>query len=206
MTSNFHELGGVNVSRETYALLEWYCEQVRKWNKAINLVARSTLENIWDRHIVDSAQVFSEAPEAQLWLDIGSGGGFPGAIVSILAKELRPDLQMILMDSDLRKCTFLRTIVREAGLNARVECSRIEDANPLGADVLSARALADLPTLIGFCERHLDVAGTALLQKGENWKVEDEQARQKWKYDLEIQNSVTESKAVVMKIRNIARV
>lgn len=197
---------GLNVSRETFEKLESYNAELQRWNPSINLVARSTLGDSWTRHIIDSVQVFAAAPEATNWLDIGSGGGFPGMVAAIIGKELCPSTRFTLMDSDQRKCTFLRSVTRTTGANASVECVRVEQAEPQDAHVISARALADLSTLLGFCERHLARDGVALLQKGASWENEVQQAEIEWKFSVEPLKSITEPKAVLLKIRDIVRV
>ena len=103
----------MNVSRETSELLEAYVALIRKWTRKINLVAPSTLETIWDRHIADSAQVYDLAPpEAVTWADFGTGAGLPGLVAAILAKRDRPDLIVTLVESDKRKAILCRTVVR----------------------------------------------------------------------------------------------
>ncbi len=199
-------LPGLNVSRGTLRSLRNYEALIRKWNPSINLVSKSTIDVIWNRHILDSAQLFQAAPLRGSWLDIGSGGGFPGLVAAILGRDLRPEMRFTLVDSDQRKCVFLRSVIREEGLNASVLCARIDEADSQKADILSARALADLKTLLGFCERHLSPSGTALLQKGESWKKEERDARLEWQFDQEVLTSITEPRAVVLKIRNVTRV
>ena len=113
---------GLSVSRETLQRLYSYEMMVSRWNSTINLVSKASLKGLWDRHIVDSSQIYSCAqPEAGLWLDLGSGGGFPGVVIAIIAKELSPKLEIVLVESDTRKCIFLRSVMRELGIGARVE-------------------------------------------------------------------------------------
>ena len=88
---------------------------IEKWNPKINLVSKSSLPEIWDRHIWDSAQIFDISVEGTVWADFGSGGGLPGIVLAIFAKECRPDMQFYLVESDQRKCAFLRNVVREIG-------------------------------------------------------------------------------------------
>ena len=135
-------LPGVDVSRETVQTLLDFEMLVRKWTTAINLVSKSTVSEIWQRHISDSAQIFQYLPAgAKNWLDLGSGGGFPGIVVSILARELAPGLRVTLVESDRRKATFLRQAAQQFGLDVVVLDKRIESIPPQAADVLSARAL-----------------------------------------------------------------
>jgi len=196
-----------SVSRETYARLEAYEALLKKWNAAINLVSAPSLAQVWTRHFLDSAQLFDlAAPTAKIWADLGSGGGFPGLVVAILAKEARPGLHVVLVESDRRKAAFLATVARELALAVTVRAERIEHVPPLEADVLSARALASLVQLLGFAERHLAPAGEALFPKGARWREEVAEAEKTWSFDLETQTSATESEAVVLKIKGLKRV
>ena len=130
-----------NVSRETLDRLLTFQSLVRKWNPAINLVSRADLSDLWGRHILDSVQIFDLLPpNASIWCDFGSGGGFPGLVVAILAKEKAPALKTVLIESDKRKSVFLRQVVNDLGLNAKVLSERIDEASPQSADVVSARA------------------------------------------------------------------
>lgn len=198
---------GIDVSRETLDALEAYVALLEKWNPRINLVARSTLGQVWDRHFVDSAQVFAFAPEtARHWVDLGSGGGFPGLVVAVLGKELRPDMHFTLVESDTRKSTFLRTVIRELSLPAKVIDQRIEAIDPLEADVLSARALADLTALLGFADHHMAPSGIALFPKGATWEKELQEAQQSWRFAYERFTSKTEAEAVILRIGEIEHV
>ena len=199
-------LGAHDVSRETSERLHAFVALLNKWNPAINLVSKSTLPNVWSRHIVDSLQVFRLATGAKSWADLGTGGGFPGLVAAIVAIEESPGAKFTLVESDQRKSAFLRTAVRETGANAQVLAVRIEQASPQNADIVSARALADISELLEYTQRHLHPDGTALLQKGAKWQKEIETARDQWQFDLEPITSVTEPEAVILKIRNIARV
>ncbi|MCL4170695.1 UNVERIFIED_CONTAM: hypothetical protein GTU68_049362, partial [Idotea baltica] len=135
----------LNVSRETFAALQAYAALLEKWNPKINLVSKSSLQDLWNRHILDSAQLFSLVQHPHnTWADLGSGGGFPGLVIAIMALESGSPDQVILIESDTRKAAFLRTVIRELGLRASVINKRIEQVDPLDADVISARALADL--------------------------------------------------------------
>ena len=114
-------LGTLVVSRETMDRLNTYSELLKKWNPKINLVSRFTLDDLWSRHMLDSAQIFSLADnKPDHWIDLGSGGGFPGLVIAILAKELMPNLTVTLVESDQRKCAFLRTVSRETNLKTKV--------------------------------------------------------------------------------------
>lgn len=195
----------LDVSRETFARLEKYVGLVERWNPKINLVSRNSLKEIWTRHIQDSVQVFHCARPATHWVDLGSGGGFPGMVCAILAVYSAPNMRFTLVESDHRKSAFLRNVARECGVNCKVISRRIEDIEPLHADILSARALADLSSLLSFCDRHLSARGVALLPKGATWKKELDDARRRWKFEAEPITSLTEPQAVILKIKGVTR-
>ena len=195
-----------DVSRETFERLEAYVALIEKWNPKINLVSKSSLPEIWDRHIWDSAQIFDIAVEGSVWADFGSGGGLPGIVLAIFSKELRPDMQFYLVESDQRKCAFLRNVVREIGLNVKVHAERIEVLDPIGASVISARALTDLNGLLEFVERHSAKNGVAILPKGETWEKEILQAQENWSFEYEEITSKTNNDAAILKIKDFARV
>lgn len=194
-----------NVSRETIDRLREYEEMVQKWTRKINLVSTGDASNIWERHILDSVQVHQNATSRGHWLDIGSGGGFPGIVAAILSKGESTDRSFVLVDSDQRKCAFLRTVTRELGLNVKVSAERVEVLEPVMANVLSARALGDLNSLLMYAERHLAHDGIALFPKGARWQQEHEAAQKSWVYDLEVIKSETNTDATILKIKEISR-
>jgi 16S rRNA (guanine527-N7)-methyltransferase len=195
-----------DVSRETAERLEHYAALLRKWNPAINLVAPGTLDTVMTRHIADSAQVAALAPEGWgHWVDLGSGGGFPGMVVAILAAE-QLGKQVTLVESDQRKAAFLRSVARETGVAARVMASRIEALAPQEADIVSARALAPLPALIGLAAPHLRDGGCALFHKGAEWKKELEEARSQWRFEARSHKSRTHESAVILELKELAHV
>lgn len=199
-------LCGQNVSRETFERLEIFDSLLRKWNVSINLVSQNSLEKLWIRHIADSIQVFRLVGPIVNWLDIGSGGGLPGAIAAILAMDECPGAEFTLIESDKRKSVFLRTVARETGATFTVLTDRIEHVEPQDADVMSARAVANLPTLLEFAERHMNPNGLVLFSKGVSWQKEVDAARQEWNMDIEAIPSLTETGAVILKIKGISRV
>ncbi len=207
MTSSDAErfLSETGVSRETLSDLETYADLLRQWNKTINLVSPNSLEHLWSRHFLDSAQLLELADPVGRWVDLGSGGGFPGLVIAVLAKG-RADLEVVLVEVDQRKATFLRTVIRDLKLNARVVVSRIEDVAPLDADILSARALAPLDALLGFASRHLKPSGIALFPKGEKADEEVAEALEHWNFDCEKHRSQTDENATILRIGEITRV
>ena len=178
-----------------------YAAMLRKWNVAINLVSPTTLDQIRSRHIADSRALVDFAADAQgKWVDLGSGGGFPGMVVAIC----RPDLDVTLIESDQRKCSFLRSVSRELSLkNVSVIPKRIEAVDRLDAANVSARALASLPLLMSYVDRHLSPSGTAWLMKGRNWQDEVAEARREWSFDLKTHSSKTDSDAAILEITGL---
>lgn len=195
----------LDVSRETMARLERYAALLEKWNPAINLVSRESLNDVWSRHILDSAQIFALLPDgARSWADLGSGGGFPGLVVAILAGEAAPDLKVTLVESDARKAAFLSTAAHDLGLSVTVRAHRIENLAPLAADVVSARALAPLTDLLAFAARHLAPGGRALFLKGATYPQERAAALAHWSFDVQTHSSKTDAAGVILSIGDIA--
>lgn len=197
---------GLNVSRETLSRLQVFVDLLVKWNVAINLVSKNTIGQVWSRHIADSVQVFEFGAAARNWVDLGSGGGFPGVVVAILAAELAPEMVVTLVEADQRKSAFLRQINQSLGLSTSVISSRIESIEPLKADVVSARALAPLSQLCAFANLHLGADGRGIFLKGKAAAAEIVDARAEWNFLLESHTSVTDPSAVVLVLRDIFHV
>ena len=208
MTSGTEELPDwLNVSRETLEDMRAFCRLVEKWNPAINLVSKTGLSGLWSRHVLDSAQIFSLVPpDPKLWCDLGSGGGFPGLVVAILAKRELPELSFVLVESDRRKAVFLAEAARILDLRVQVEVERIEDLEPQNADVLSARALAPLDVLCGFAYQHLRAGGVAIFPKGVNSAEEVSEAQRHWVFGLSQHASRIEAGASILLLRDIHHV
>lgn len=196
----------LNVSRETYDRLQTYVDLLKKWNPTINLVSRSSLKSVWTRHILDSVQVYRSVNPIGRWVDLGSGGGFPGVVCAILSKGESTGLQHICVESDQRKCAFLRNVIRQCEIDCSVKNARIEALPPMKASILSARALTDLTSLLRYTEIHLADDGVALFPKGENWKKEVADAQKEWKFSYEAITSLTEVQAVLLKVKGVSRV
>ena len=187
--------------------LRQFADLVQKWNPSINIVARSSLDDLWHRHILDSIQVFSCADgTCKIWLDIGSGGGFPGLVIAILAAELLPDMKVVLIESDKRKSVFLSEASRLLGLSTTVHAKRIEDLPPQNACVVSARALAPLGVLCDYSAPHLREGGVGVFPKGLNHAAEIEEAQKRWQFQLDQVESVTDSRSSVLFLRELRRV
>ncbi len=189
---------GLPVSRETLDRLIQYVEMLSRWTASINLIARSTKDDIWARHIIDSAQIFPLLAPADRVTDLGSGGGLPGVVTAILAHELRPKMHVTMIESDLRKATFLRSALREVQVPGLVISQRIESAPTSDADVVTARALAPLDRLIPLASRHLKPGGRMVFLKGANWQAEVTAVPAHWR--LMARPSCTGAGAVILEI------
>jgi 16S rRNA (guanine527-N7)-methyltransferase len=195
------------VSRETIAALKTYEALVLKWTTSINLIAPSTRGGIWSRHIEDSAQVVDLIPpQSKNLVDFGSGAGFPALVVAILAREVLPSLEVTCLESDQRKCAFLRAVARETGVRVRVLSERIESAPVCDAEVATARAVAPVVDLLGFAERHRHQKGTCLFLKGGRARNEVSEAQKLWQFQPQYHPSKTDPDGCVIEIGEFSRV
>lgn len=195
----------MNVSRETQERLDIYLELLRKWSPKINLVSPASLKDAARRHFDDSLQIASLTPKgAKSWIDMGSGGGFPGAVVAIALAG--SGLEMTLIESDQRKAAFLRTVSRETKTPFMVIAQRIEDVPAMNCDVVSARALAPLADLLEYAEPHLVPHGKALFMKGGSWRNEVRDAQKTWRFTCDAHTSMTNPDAAVLEIGGLSRV
>ena len=200
-------LPGFEVSRETFLKLKEYEKLLTKWNSKINLVSKSTLRDFWNRHILDSVQFFCAIGEKTgKWVDFGSGGGFPGLVLAILSDEFEVSNNLCVIEADVRKSVFLKTVCRELGLVVDVFNNRIEDIPPMVVDVVSARALAPLKTLCFYAESHLNENGIAVFAKGENWESELLEAQKNWIFEYDVVTSKLHQRSVILVLRGIKSV
>jgi 16S rRNA (guanine527-N7)-methyltransferase len=199
-------LAAFPVSRETAERLDAYVELLNTWQATTNLIAPSTLGSIWTRHIVDSLQILAFAPDAKTWVDLGSGGGFPGLVI---ACTLNAPGIVHLVESNTKKAAFLREAARVTGAPAKIHNLRIEDFNKQfqgPADIVTARALAPLPELLGFVAPFLKMGAQALLLKGQDVEGELTQAAKYWKIDAQLKPSKTDPKGRIMVVRDLQRI
>ncbi|UDL93501.1 16S rRNA (guanine(527)-N(7))-methyltransferase RsmG [Lichenihabitans sp. PAMC28606] len=164
-----HSLAIVPVSRETEERFAIFVGLLHRWQTIKNLVGPSTLDTVWTRHIADSAQLVALAPMARRWVDLGSGAGFPGIVIGIMIRDL-DGARVDLVESNERKCAFLREAVRATGSAARVHMGRIENVLPTldrSVDVVTSRALAPLPDLIAMGDTLLKGGAVGLFLKGD---------------------------------------
>jgi 16S rRNA (guanine527-N7)-methyltransferase len=194
-----------DVSRETINRLTALHDITLRWNERINLVSRNSAGALWERHIADSAQLWALRPlAARTWADLGSGAGFPGLVIAAMADP--GAMQVTLIESDSRKAVFLAEASRAMGLSVRVKDQRIEALEPLGADVLSARALAPLDQLLGYTEKHRSPTGMGLFPKGGTVHKEIETAARTWRFERRLHDSITQPGAAIVEIGAVSRV
>lgn len=193
-----------NVSRETLDKLEQYETLLRKWNPRINLVHARTLDEFWTRHAADCWQITPFIPAStKTAIDLGSGGGFPGIIVSILLNK--NGSEVYLTESVSKKCAFLREVIRELGLNAKVMNKRIEDIAPFKAEVVTARAFAPLPSLLNYASAFMGEESRAILLKGREWQAEIDAAKAEFDFDVQTHPSHTDEEGRILIVKNLKR-
>ena len=195
-----------SVSRETFDRLVAFEAVFRRWAARINLVAPSTLPDLWARHILDSAQLAQIKPAALRWVDIGSGGGFPGAVIALLLKE-RQRASIDLVESNRKKAAFLQTAMAQFDAPARVHASasRMVYATVRKPEIVTARALAPLGSLLALAEPWLTGGATGLFHKGREYPSEIRESADAWKYDLVEHKSLIDPDSVILEVSNLAR-
>lgn len=187
-----------------------YVGLVRKWQPVKNLVAPSTLPDIWRRHVADGAQAFAALPNARRWLDIGSGAGFPGLVTAILLADVEGG-SVTLVESNGRKAAFLQAVARELKLPAKIVSDRIESLperlSPINNrfDAVSARALASLDRLLEYAEPWLSAGATGVFHKGQDFAAEHRQAALSWSFDLVERKSRIEADSRIILVDHVRR-
>ncbi|MEX0405690.1 16S rRNA (guanine(527)-N(7))-methyltransferase RsmG [Aquibium sp. LZ166] len=196
------------VSRETFERLEAFERIFLRWADRMNLAAPSTLTDVWSRHILDSAQLagLTKAMEIERWVDIGSGGGFPGAILGILA-EGHQARSVTLVESNAKKASFLRNALAELAPSAQIICDRAENyiATHAPPDAVSARAVASLSALVSLCESWLGSRTIGFFHKGRDYRAELKLATDTWNLDLVEHKSAVDAGSVILEIRSVRR-
>ena len=197
--------GIAGVSRETCDRLRTYLETLTAWQTRINLVGASTLADPWRRHILDSAQLEPLFPaDVRIIVDLGSGAGFPGLVLAIL----RPSSAVHLIESDARKCAFLREAARATGTSPTIHHSRIEAATPFACDALTSRALAPLDRLLGLAWPFLELSPPetqCLFLKGAGVAQELTRCRKGWKMQVELIPSRSDPTGAILRLREVRR-
>jgi 16S rRNA (guanine527-N7)-methyltransferase len=186
-----------NVSRETMEGLEGYVSLLKKWNEKINLIRFESDEDLWQRHILDSTQLFKYInPDIKL-MDLGSGGGLPGIILSILGVK-----HSTLVESDNRKAVFLNQASRFSNHEVTIKNVRIEDLEPQAVGIITSRALCSIEKICSFIAR-LQNNGKILLLKGKSTVEEITEAEQRWQFEYKLHKSITSNDSFIVEINNI---
>lgn len=191
-----------NVSRETLEKLELYAALLIKWQTAINLVGKSTLPDLWRRHMLDSYQLLSyvEGTEELTWLDLGSGAGFPALVLAICGVG-----NMHVVESDSRKCTFMREVARQTSVKLTIHNCRIEALAPFAADVITARALASVKELLEYALPFTTEKTQFLLLKGQDVDEELTKATKCWNISVDRYQSLSNEGGCILHFRQPGR-
>ena len=192
----------LGVSRETIERLRTYVAVLQKWQRKINLIGPATRDDIWNRHILDSAQLVAHLPQdAARLIDLGSGAGFPGLVLAILGQP-----EVILIESDRRKASFLREAARHLDCTGVTVIAERIEGQRLQGKVITARALAPLEKLVAYAEPLLEPGGICLFLKGRDFSREIEDARRFWNMRISVFPSATSDSGKILKLDEVSRV
>ena len=194
--------GAASVSRETIDKLVRFLDLLHRWNETHNLISASSYDDVWRRHVADSAQILPIVPGARRWLDLGSGAGFPGLVLAILLAE-KEGAKVDMIESSHKRATFLRTVIRETGVPAEVHSDRIEKLVPSwggGVEVVTARAVAPLTRLFEWSFPIIEKGAVGVFHKGRDFEVEHEISTKYWKSDLVKIRSVTDPDSCIVRV------
>jgi 16S rRNA methyltransferase gidB len=195
-----------NVSRETKEKIEAYKTLVLEWNCKFNLISKSSVEHIWERHILDSVQLYKYIrPTDKILLDLGSGAGFPGMVLAIMAKQLNPELSINLVESIGKKTLFLNAVKDELKLNVNILHDRIENIKMKNVDIITSRALAALSKLLDYSKPFCKTETNLIFPKGEHWADEIETAQKQWYFKYKTENSATDKFGKILCISELRR-
>ena len=193
----FQKLTGV--SRETLEKFSTYVALLTKWQKAINLVSNKSLPDVWERHVLDSYQILKHAPNDKgVWIDMGSGAGFPALIVAMAS-----DFEVHVIESDHRKCQFMREVSRETSTPITIHTKRIDAVEPFPATVISARALASLEKLLEYSENFATDETVYLYLKGQDVDAELTNAAKCWRMDTVKHSSLSSSEGCILQLKDV---
>ena len=198
-------LAEYNVSRETISRLDAFVALLLEWQATTNLIAPSTIREVWSRHVADSLQLLKLAPHANTWLDLGSGGGFPGMVIACALTE--PG-QVHLVESNAKKAAFLREVARITGAPAKIHAVRVENFPQFYAgkpDIVTARALAPLPKLLGYVAPFMERGAQALLLKGQDVDGELTEAAKYWRISADLVPSETDASGRILIVKALQR-
>jgi 16S rRNA (guanine527-N7)-methyltransferase len=194
----------VPLSPETEARLAVYVDLLARWRKATNLVSEASFAEVWTRHIADSAQLLALAPHARRWVDMGSGAGFPGMVIAIQLADVA-GARVHCIESDRRKCAFLREVARAAGAPAEIHAARIESIDPQAlapVDAVTARALAPLPRLIEFAKVWIAHGAVGVFPRGRSAEAQLETHPPAPDLAIDLVASKLDPEAAIVRVRS----
>jgi len=195
-----------NVSRETFSKLEQYCQSLIDWQQKFNLVSSSSLQDVWNRHFLDSAQLFEYIPQKALTLlDIGSGAGFPAMVLAIIGAEKTPYLKITMAESITKKTLYLNYVKDMVKVDAEIINKRVEDIKDRKFDVITARAVTSLTDLLEYAYPILNDGGICIFPKGKKYNEELKEAEKKWLFNVKIADSKTSDEGKILIIERIKR-
>lgn len=184
--------------------LDGYLALLTQWNAVMNLVGPSALAEFWPRHVYDSAQLLKLQPGAKTWADLGAGAGFPGLVLAILLKGT-PEATVHLVESMAKRCRFLSEVAQQLGLPATIHNARAEDLG-IRVDIVTARACAPLPRLLGYAEPFFKRGATGLFLKGQDVVSELTEATKYWKFEAELSASSSSPDGRILQVKGLSRV
>ena len=193
-----------NVSHETISQLKTYLSLLLSWQSKMNLVSRSSLEDAWNRHFVDSMQLFKYIPlSAQTLIDFGSGAGFPGMVLAIMAKEKTPYLKITLVESIKKKTLYLNEVSQKTATPVNIINDRIENLKNTKFDVITSRAMSSLSDLLAYAYPFCQENTVCIFPKGKNYALELAEAHQKWHFKCRIEPSDVSDEGKILLITAI---
>lgn len=194
------------VSRETMNRLKAYEASLHEWQNRMNLVSKNSLENAWKRHFLDSMQIFSLLPSEGIVYDFGSGAGFPGMVLAIMANEKTPYLKFKLVESVKKKTLYLNEVKKISGLsNVEIVNNRIEDIPAEPATAITSRAMASLTSLLGYAQKFCTPKTKCIFLKGKSYRDEIEEAKKLWKFNLEVLPNQESDEGVILIVTDIKK-
>lgn len=195
------------VSRETFDKLKDCQSMLKEWQQKFNLVGQATLEDAWNRHFLDSAQLFPLIPEtAETMYDFGSGAGFPGIVLAIMSNEKLPNLKVNLVESTSKKTLYLNALKDRLGIKVNIINDRIEKLPPHPADVITSRAMASLTDLLGYAVRFCHKDTVCIFPKGKKYAEELDEAHRHWKFKCRILPSEQSAEGRILVITNLSKI
>lgn len=196
-----------DVSRETFEKLKTYERLLVEWQQKFNLVSNSTLECAWERHFLDSAQLFKFIPpNAKIMYDFGSGAGFSGMVLAIMANEKTPYLKVKLVESTGKKTLYLNEVKNQTSANVEIINQRIESLVPEKADVITSRALSSLKELFEYAHKFCSLKTTCIFPKGKKYQEEIADARKSWNFDCQVFDSEQSDEGKILVITKLSKI